>query len=173
MAGSDWVVKNNVQLRFFRNLGSVTKEIECYPDFYHAIFHEKEKDRAIQRTRTFILEQFESAAPLPTLSNADKQGSSNEDYDLLKIPSASSIYGIWYQLNRYAMQTLGKLSDGISLGWEEGFDSGVMLDYVYRNAPSGITPLGRIMDSLYLISPVSRYNSEDAQNHSSTYDVSP
>jgi alpha-beta hydrolase superfamily lysophospholipase len=146
VAGSDWVVKNNVQLRFFRNLGSVTKEIECYPDFYHAIFHEKEKDRAIQRTRKFILEQFDSVAPLPALINADKQGSSKWEYDLLKIPSPNP----WYQLNRYAMQTLGKLSDGISLGWEEGFDSGVMLDYVYRNAPSGITPLGRIMDSLYL-----------------------
>ncbi|MCW5211815.1 bifunctional alpha/beta hydrolase/class I SAM-dependent methyltransferase [Desulfobulbus sp. TB] len=150
MAGSDWVVKNGTQLRFFRNLGSATKEIEYYPGFYHAIFHETEKDKPIQRTRTFIREQFDKADTLPSLINADKQGWSKEEYDLLKIPSANPLYGIWYQLNRYAMRTLGKLSDGISLGWEEGFDSGVMLDYVYKNAPAGITPVGKGMDSLYL-----------------------
>ena len=146
MAGSDWVVKNGVQLRFFRNLASPIKEIEYYPGFYHAIFHETEKDRAIQRTRNFILQQFDSADTLPFLINADKQGTSKWEYDLLKIPSPNP----WYRLNKSAMQTLGKLSDGISLGWQEGFDSGVMLDYVYTNAPSGITPLGRIMDYFYL-----------------------
>ncbi|TMG33817.1 MAG: hypothetical protein E6H94_10350, partial [Chloroflexi bacterium] len=41
---------------------------------------------------------------------------------------------------RLGMRTLGRLSDGIRLGWETGFDSGRTLDYVYRNKASGITP---------------------------------
>jgi len=48
------------------------------------------------------------------------------------------------------MRTLGRLSRGIRLGWESGFDSGVTLDYVYENKPQGITPLGRLLDRAYL-----------------------
>ncbi|MCI5145131.1 MAG: hypothetical protein D3923_06270, partial [Candidatus Electrothrix sp. AR3] len=146
MAGSDWVVKNGVQLQFFKNLSSATKEIEYYSGFYHAIFHEREKKKPIERTRKFILEQFDKADALPTLIDADQQGWSKWEYDLLKIPSQNP----WYRLNTFGMQTLGKLSDGISLGGQDGFDSGVTLDYVYKNIPSGITPLGRIMDYFYL-----------------------
>ena len=31
-----------------------------------------------------------------------------------------------------------------------GFDSGVMLEYVYRNQPRGMTPLGMLIDWVYL-----------------------
>ena len=55
---------------------------------------------------------------------------------------------------RLGMRTLGRLSDGIRLGWETGFDSGRTLDYVYRNKASGITPLGALMDRAYLDHPV-------------------
>jgi hypothetical protein len=48
------------------------------------------------------------------------------------------------------MKTIGQLSDGIKLGWKEGFDSGVTLDYVYANRPRGRTPLGRTIDRSYL-----------------------
>ncbi len=51
---------------------------------------------------------------------------------------------------RRAMQTIGRLSRGVDLGWRCGFDSGVTLDYVYENRPQGITPLGRLMDRAYL-----------------------
>ena len=55
-----------------------------------------------------------------------------------------------FAVTRISMRTLGRLSDGIRLGLETGFDSGAMLDYVYRNKASGITPLGRIIDRNYL-----------------------
>jgi hypothetical protein len=48
------------------------------------------------------------------------------------------------------MRTLGRLSRGIRLGLETGFDSGSTLDYVYRNVAEGITPLGRMIDRSYL-----------------------
>jgi hypothetical protein len=48
------------------------------------------------------------------------------------------------------MRTLGRLSDGIRLGLETGFDSGATLDYVYRDEARGVTPLGRLIDRTYL-----------------------
>jgi SAM-dependent methyltransferase len=44
----------------------------------------------------------------------------------------------------------GRLSAGIELGWRHGFDSGVMLDYIYENRPQGKTAVGRFFDKLYL-----------------------
>ena len=36
------------------------------------------------------------------------------------------------------------------VGWRHGFDSGPSLDYVYENRARGWTPLGRLLDRLYL-----------------------
>jgi SAM-dependent methyltransferase len=55
-----------------------------------------------------------------------------------------------FTLTRGAMRTVGRLSKGIQLGWEVGFDSGRTLDYVYENRPQGVTPLGRAIDRGYL-----------------------
>ena len=44
------------------------------------------------------------------------------------------------------MKGPGRLSRGIDLGWKHGFDSGVMLDYIYQNRAQGLTPLGRLID---------------------------
>jgi SAM-dependent methyltransferase len=44
----------------------------------------------------------------------------------------------------------GLLSEGMRLGHRTGFDSGSTLDYVYRNIPSGLGPLGRLIDKAYL-----------------------
>lgn len=35
-----------------------------------------------------------------------------------------------YQILRFLLKIMGKLSKGIILGWRTGFDSGVMLEYV-------------------------------------------
>jgi len=57
---------------------------------------------------------------------------------------------------RFAMRSGGQLSDGIRLGYAEGFNAGVMVDYVYRNQPHGITPLGTFIDRVMLNHPVWR-----------------
>ena len=36
------------------------------------------------------------------------------------------------------------------IGWRSGFDSGLSLDYVYKNKPHGSSPLGRLIDKSYL-----------------------
>lgn len=56
----------------------------------------------------------------------------------------------YYGLFALSLKTVGKLSTGIRLGYRYGFDSGVMLEYVYQNRPDGVTPLGTLLDWLYL-----------------------
>ncbi len=55
-----------------------------------------------------------------------------------------------HRILRVGMRTVGRLSDGIRLGFETGFNSGTMVDYVYRNEAHGITPLGRLLDRMML-----------------------
>lgn len=57
---------------------------------------------------------------------------------------------IYYGTFRLLLGTIGQLSDGIRLGLQYGFDSGVMLEYVYRNQPSGRTFIGKAIDRIYL-----------------------
>lgn len=56
----------------------------------------------------------------------------------------------YYGLLRCALHTVGQLSTGVRIGYRYGFDSGVMLEYVYRNQPAGLTPLGTFIDWVYL-----------------------
>jgi len=51
---------------------------------------------------------------------------------------------------RLAVRTAGRASDGIDFGFRRGFDSGEMLDYVYRNRASGRFLIGRVFDRVYL-----------------------
>jgi SAM-dependent methyltransferase len=48
------------------------------------------------------------------------------------------------------LKTAGRLSEGVRIGWRNGFDSGLSLDYVYRNDASGSLGIGRLVDRSYL-----------------------
>jgi SAM-dependent methyltransferase len=63
---------------------------------------------------------------------------------------------IYYRTLKLFLKTFGRLSDGIRIGLRSGFNSGAMLDYIYRNRASGITFLGRALDRAYLNSQESR-----------------
>jgi SAM-dependent methyltransferase len=56
----------------------------------------------------------------------------------------------YYALFNLSLNTVGRLSRGVQIGLRHGFDSGVMLEYVYRNQPQGTTPVGVLIDKLYL-----------------------
>ncbi len=62
----------------------------------------------------------------------------------------------YHRTMRVLMRTGGRLSDGIRLGFREGFNSGTMVDYVYRDEAHGITPIGRAIDRVMLDHPVWR-----------------
>jgi len=149
VAGSDWVVKAAPQKRFFESLSSPMKELAVYPGFYHAIFYEKDRLQPIAKAREFILKAFEGEPSFSSLLDADKEGYTKREYDRLRA-AASPLAALKYGLQKLAMRTLGRLSQGVRLGLETGFDSGKSLDYVYENRARGITPFGRLIDRGYL-----------------------
>ena len=59
----------------------------------------------------------------------------------------------WYfAAARGLMHSVGRMSKGINIG-PHGFDSGVMLDYVYQNRASGRGAVGRAVDRVFLNAP--------------------
>ncbi len=148
-AGSDWVVENSAQRTFYEGLSSTVKEMEVYPDFFHAIFYEKDREQAIAKSREFIREAFEREIDRSALLRSDRTGFTREEY-LRLTDRAPLLKAIWFGLQKAGMFTLGRLSDGMRLGWKTGHNSGDSLDYVYENEARGITPLGRMIDRTYL-----------------------
>src|SRR4030095_1425255 len=55
-----------------------------------------------------------------------------------------------FAVARAGLKIAGRLRRGIGMGWHYGFDSGLSLDYVYKNEPHGWSALGRLIDKSYL-----------------------
>ncbi|SDJ78094.1 class I SAM-dependent methyltransferase family protein [Streptomyces indicus] len=55
-----------------------------------------------------------------------------------------------WALMRGLLGSVGRLSKGVRIGYRHGFDSGVMLDYVYRNKAQGIAGVGWVIDRVFL-----------------------
>ena len=144
-AGKDWVVQLPAQRTFFERLGSPVKQFEVYPASYHALFQERESPRVIQRVRDFLCDCLARPTHDNGLVDADKGGFTRTEYDLLRTPGS-----LRWPLVRANLKTIGRLSAGVRLGWKTGFDSGLTLDYIYKNQPQGITPLGKLIDRFYL-----------------------
>lgn len=145
-AGRDWVVRLDAQTEFYRRLGATFKQHEVFPEMYHAIFHETRRQAVVDRVRTFARQCFDRPAPTNTdLLDADQGGYTRTEYDALRTPSS-----LRWRATRAMLSTVGALGEGIRIGRRDGFDSGVMLDHVYRDKPAGRTPLGRLIDRQYL-----------------------
>jgi alpha-beta hydrolase superfamily lysophospholipase/ubiquinone/menaquinone biosynthesis C-methylase UbiE len=147
-AGSDWVVSNSAAARFYERLSSPINEMHVFPGMGHAIFHETGRQEVVDRVRSFLGRQF--AAP-PADRVAPVQQYTRREYEKLAGPQPWYCPKNWsFKAQTAAMKTACRLSDGVRLGWRTGFDSGQSLDYVYRNRPRGITPLGKLIDFVYL-----------------------
>ena len=153
-AGSDWVVKRSAQRQFVERASSAIKRFEVLPGFSHAIFHEKDRHIAVAKLREFIDRCFDSAEPaaqskgeagLALASRCGLGRHTTAEYDRLCRPG-----GLGFLPSRLFLKTVGRLSRGVALGWERGFDSGSTLDYVYENRPQGTTLLGWLVDRGYL-----------------------
>ena len=148
---SDWVVRLDAQQRFFERLGSPVKRLHVFEGMHHDILHEVERQRVIAKIRDFLLEMFDQPPPRTDLLDADRRGYTKEEYDRLTQPLGSlSPKRWWFATQRLVMQTAGRLSEGIRLGWQSGFDSGQSLDYVYENRPQGKLLVGKWGDRSYL-----------------------
>jgi alpha-beta hydrolase superfamily lysophospholipase/SAM-dependent methyltransferase len=146
-AGADFVVRKSAQKKFFAHLGSPQKAMRVYPGFFHDIFHEKDRAEPIGAAREFVQALF--AGALPMTAQAQKPCLKTRVLQCVRAPVMDAAFSF----ARLFMRSLGRLSDGVRVGFRSGFDSGPMLDYVYRNRSSGRTPLGRLFDRVYLNSP--------------------
>ena len=55
-----------------------------------------------------------------------------------------------YKLSLSLLRGVGRSSDSVRLGLERGFDSGEMMDCIYRDQAGGTSGLGRMIDRSYL-----------------------
>ena len=152
-AGSDWVVDNRATQCFFDRLGTSGEEktIRNYAGFGHAIYHEAERHRPTDDVRAFLLRAFESRSDERSLTVADHAGYTHDEYQRLRVPlPILSPRRAMFAAQVLGMKTGGRLSRGVSIGLQTGFDSGESLDHVYRDTAAGITPLGRLIDRCYL-----------------------
>ena len=151
LSGSDWVIHNQPPQRFFERLGTEEKEIHSFDGFFHDTLGEKDRHLAIAKVRAFLERPL---SPRTSLQSADRSGFTKAEYDQLNRPLPALSPKQWtFALTKLFLRTIGRLSSGIRLGCDTGFDSGSSLDYVYRNRASGITPLGTLIDWFYLNSP--------------------
>jgi alpha-beta hydrolase superfamily lysophospholipase/SAM-dependent methyltransferase len=144
-ADSDWVVRQSVQRRFVERVSSTTKRFEVLPGFSHAIFHEKDRKIAFGKVRDFVRERFTEPTARHSLLDADRRGHTHREYERLARSG-----GLRFAPVRWLINGPGRLSRGINLGRAHGYNSGVMLDYIYENRAQGATLLGRLIDRGYL-----------------------
>ena len=146
VARADWVIKNQPIRDLYERL-SGPKEIKVYRDFYHAIFHEKDRHLVYEDVGRFMTECFSREETSPN----DPGAAGRARFEWLKAgPPRISVNNIFWKISRLSMASLGRLSRGMRIGYKRGFSSGQMLDYVYENKPRGLTPLGKLFDYFYL-----------------------
>jgi alpha-beta hydrolase superfamily lysophospholipase len=151
VSGADWVVHAGPQEEFFRRAGSAMKEMHVLPGFYHDTLGEKDREIAFAKMRDFIARLYAAPPKRVDLLSAHREGYTREEELRLARPlPALSPKNLQFAATRALMGSMGRLSEGIRLGQATGFDSGSTLDYVYRNVPSGVGPLGRAIDRNYL-----------------------
>ena len=138
-AGKDWVVGLDAQRQFFEGLSSPIKQMQVFPRFFHAVFHERDRFLPVATAREFIRERFAQPVATASLLESDSHGHTRAEHNRLRAPG-----GRRYVPVKWALKSVGR-RDGIRLGWRTGFDSGLSLDYVYENLARGITPVGRLM----------------------------
>ncbi|PKH35921.1 hypothetical protein BI292_08090 [Pseudomonas sp. 43NM1] len=151
ISGSDFVVHRKPQEQFFERLGSLKKEKHILPGFFHDTLGERDRAVAVASAKRFILQNFDYPLDRASLLDADKIGLTCAESESLAAPLPhNSLRDLYWRMTRASMRLGSKLSEGVKLGFDTGFDSGSTLDYVYRNQPTGKGGLGRMIDQNYL-----------------------
>jgi len=146
-SGKDWVVRKDVQRKFFERIGSKDKAMHELEGLYHDTFGELDAEKPISITKNFLKKQFSSE-----LNYAPNIAYTKQEFYLLSA-STNPIRSLAYAAMKSSMFSIGRLSNGIDVGVRTGFDSGAMLDYVYEDKARGKFGIGKIMDRNYLDSP--------------------
>ena len=150
ISGADWVVDRGPQHAFFDRLGAAVKERHVLHGFLHDTLGERDRAKAVDLARAFLVRVFDAPVAKPDL-DADRRGPTREEADALAAPLPWYSPRAWYwAATRAGLRVGGVLADGVRVGRTTGFDSGASLDYVYRDRANGRTPLGRAIDRNYL-----------------------
>ncbi len=148
-AEKDYIVDNRFHSTFINGISSSARELVLLPGFRHAIFHEKNQSQLLSHCQNFIQANFEDrVSHLPAVIPEARSHTVKEHHKLIE--KALPVKQFYYTGYRLLFKKVGKLSQGISIGLEYGFDSGVSLDYIYQNQPRGLGFLGRMLDRIYL-----------------------
>ena len=147
--GADWVVDVKEQQKFFDALGSTRKKMRVFDGMYHDLLHEAGRGEVLAEIRSFVEDSFARDEVRQPLVDAHRGGYTKREYDELARP-APPLRNAGFAVQRLSLSTLGRLSRGVRLGWESGFDSGRSLDYVYENEARGEMGVGKLIDRTYL-----------------------
>lgn len=146
-AEKDYVVKNSAQKKFFLNLSSKKREFVELENFYHGIIFEKERQKVYKMLDDFIQDVFKNQN---TELDVSPREFSRKEYERIALEEYPLSEKIFYSIQKFSMKTFGFLSKGMSLGLKYGFDSGISLDYIYKNQANGKLLLGKFIDRFYL-----------------------
>ena len=146
-AEKDYVVKNSAQKKFFLNLSSKKRKFIELENFYHGIIFEKERQKVYKMLDDFIQDVFKNQNTTLDLSPREF---SRKEYERIALKEYPLTEKIFYSIQKFSMKTFGFLSKGISLGLKYGFDSGISLDYIYKNQANGKLFIGKFIDRFYL-----------------------
>jgi alpha-beta hydrolase superfamily lysophospholipase len=151
-ATKDYVVASKVQGDFYAALASPLKRFVQLDGFYHGVLYESEHQKAIDEIATFMEECFDQDSKHigETQIVTEMVKHTQEEQDKIAYGSLSLWKESNYFIQRFMMHSLGFMSDGMKIGLKYGFDSGVTLDHVYKNEPSGVGPIGKMIDKNYL-----------------------
>lgn len=150
-SGSDFVVQQAPQREFYLKLPHPQKEFHILDGFFHDTLGEKNRQVAVDKIRRFIQQCFANPYLAVDLLNADKIGPSCATAENLSsaLPK-KSIKNIFWQLTKSNLKIGSKISTGLKIGEDTGYDSGSTLDFVYRNQSESTNPLGKIIDRQFL-----------------------
>lgn len=70
--------------------------------------------------------------------------------ELLKPLPVYSPKNWYYKIYSLFLRTIGMLSEGINIGYAHGFDSGMIMNYIYQNVPHGRFYVGKVLDRAFL-----------------------
>ena len=155
VSGSDWVVHQQPVKELYETLGSATKEYHVFDGFFHDTLGEKDRHLPLNKAREFIEKQYDIPMTQPNLITADTSGYTFDEAEQLKQPLPSlSAKNLYFAATRANIKFGSKMSQGLKLGVDTGFDSGSTLDYVYENKARSRSflggALGEMIDRTYL-----------------------
>jgi ubiquinone/menaquinone biosynthesis C-methylase UbiE len=85
------------------------------------------------------------------IATTNEQTAQTQDtYEQLTVKQPGPLGRMKWALMRGMLSTVGRASNGVRVGYQFGFDSGIMLDYVYINKARGALGFGRLIDRAYL-----------------------